>query len=172
VLHFIPEQSSHAFFPSFSLLLYSDISNCEVVTAWAEGCSWSEALEISGSPPGDLARILSRVLDATRQFGNLPFAPLRRSDMDGSTSTVATESRGIHPEVRRLCRDAAKAINRYPVKDPLVFAGDEDDEGFDKEELDDTLEFENDENDDDVDADENDYDDSNVNQADDTEATE
>jgi hypothetical protein len=170
VLHFIPEQSSHAFFPSLSLLLYSDISNCEVVTAWAEGCSWSEALEISGLPPGDLARILSRVLDATRQFGNLPFAPLRRSDMDGSTSTVATESRGIHPEVRRLCRDAAKAINRYPVKDPLVFG--EDDEDSDKENLDDTLEFENDENDDDVDADENDYDDSNVNQADDTEATE
>jgi hypothetical protein len=167
------------FFFSLSLLLRSDISNCEVVTAWAEGCSWSEALEISGSPPGDLARILSRVLDATRQFGNLPFSAMRRSDMEGSTSSVQTESRGIHPEVRRLCRDAAKAINRYPVKDPLVFASEEEDEAFDKEQLDDTLDFDDDE-DDDVDQTDDDDDsyvdqtnsdnDSNVDQADDTEA--
>jgi hypothetical protein len=166
--------------PSFPLLLSSDISNCEVVTAWAEGCSWSEALEISGSPPGDLARILSRVLDATRQFGNLPFSPMRRSDMEGSTSSVETVSRGIHPEVRRLCRDAAKAINRYPVKDPLVFASDDDDEAFDKEQLDDTLDFDDDDDDSNVDQtdDENDSNvdqtdddnDSNVDQADDTEA--
>jgi hypothetical protein len=166
---------------SFSFLLCSDISNCEVVTAWAEGCSWSEALEISGSPPGDLARILSRVLDATRQFGNLPFSAMRRSDMEGSTSSVQTESRGIHPEVRRLCRDAAKAINRYPVKDPLVFASDEEDEAFDKEQLDDTLDFDDDEDDvDQTDDDDDDDDssvdqtnsdaDSNVDQADDAEA--
>jgi hypothetical protein len=39
--------------------------------------------------------------------------------MDGET--IKTDSHGIHPEVRRLCRDAARAINRYPVKDPLPF---------------------------------------------------
>lgn len=166
---------------SLLFLFYcSDISNVEVVTAWAEGCSWSEALEISGSPPGDLARILSRVLDATRQFGNLPFSAMRKGDMEGSTSSIQTESRGIHPEVRRLCRDAAKAINRYPVKDPLVFASDDDDEAFDKEQLDDTLDFNDDDDDSNVDQTEDDDEnyidqtdndnDSNVDQADDTEA--
>jgi hypothetical protein len=92
--------------------------------------------------------------------------------MEGGSSGVETESRGIHPEVRRLCRDAAKAINRYPVKDPLVFASDEDDEDIDKENLDDTLNFEDDEDDVDADDDDNEDDDSNVDQADDTEATE
>lgn len=100
-----------------------DISNCEVVTAWAEGCSWSEALHISGSPPGDLARILSRVLDAVRQFGNLPFSPVRRRD--GAISSVST---GLDPEIRKLCREASRAMNRYPVKDPLTFAATEEDE--------------------------------------------
>jgi hypothetical protein len=100
--------------------------------------------------------------------------------MEGSTSSVQTESRGIHPEVRRLCRDAAKAINRYPVKDPLVFASDEEDEAFDKEQLDDTLDFDDDEEDD-VDQTDDDDDDSyidqtnsdansNVDQADDADA--
>jgi superfamily II RNA helicase len=103
--------------------LYSDISNCEVVTAWADGCSWSEALQISGSPPGDLARILSRVLDAVRQFGNLPFTPVRRED---GADQAATVSRGLDPEVRRLCREASRAMNRYPVKDPLAFASADD----------------------------------------------
>lgn len=101
------------------------------MTAWADGCSWSEALEISGLPPGDLARTLSRVLDALRQFGNLPFMPIRKSDVDGSLSQI---SRGLHPDVRNLCRDAARAINRYPVKDPLTFATHEEDEEFDLEE--------------------------------------
>jgi hypothetical protein len=91
--------------------------------------------------------------------------------MEGSTSTVETMSRGIHPEVRRLCRDAAKAINRYPVKDPLVFASDED-EAFDKEDLDDTLDFDDDDDDDADEDDDDDDDDSNVDQADETEATE
>jgi hypothetical protein len=43
--------------------------------------------------------------------------------MDGETVKVV--SHGIHPEVRRLCRDAARAINRYPVKDPLPFETEE-----------------------------------------------
>ena len=100
--------------------------------------------------------------------------------MEGSTSSVQTESRGIHPEVRRLCRDAAKAINRYPVKDPLVFASDEEDGAFDKEQLDDTLDFDDDDDDDNADQTDDDDDsyvdqtagdnDSNVDQADDTEA--
>lgn len=96
-----------------------ELSNCEVVTAWAGGCTWNEALEISGAAPGDLVRTLSRALDTLHQLGNLPFSPVRASDMDGET--VKTVSHGIHPEVRRLCRDAARAINRYPVKDPLPF---------------------------------------------------
>ena len=93
-----------------------DLSTCDVVTAWASGCSWSEALEISGSAPGDLARTLHRALDALRQFGNLPYAPVRATGQ-----LPQTESFGIHPEIRKLCRSAAAAIDRYPVKDPLPF---------------------------------------------------
>ena len=105
-----------------------DVANCKVVTAWAAGCTWSEALEISGSPPGDLARNLSRVLDAVRQLGNLPFRALRKGDFNKSNGDVVIEavSRGLHPEIRNLCREAARAINRYPVKDPLQFAEIED----------------------------------------------
>lgn len=93
-----------------------------MVTAWADGCTWAEALQISGLSPGDLARTLSRVLDAVRQLGNLPYRPLRRDDMQ-----MASIPGGLHPDIRRLCRQAAQAINRYPVKDPLAF-GDELDE--------------------------------------------
>ena len=93
-----------------------DLSTCDVVTAWASGCSWSEALEISGSAPGDLARTLHRALDALRQFGSLPYSPARATGI-----LPQTESFGIHPESRRLCRSAAAAMDRYPVKDPLPF---------------------------------------------------
>jgi hypothetical protein len=81
-------------------------------------------------------------------------------------SAVETESRGIHPEVRRLCRDAAKAINRYPVKDPLVFADEEEDDVFDE---DDELEIEDEEMDDTLDSEDDDN--ATVNTVDDTEAT-
>jgi len=77
-------------------------------------------LELSGLPPGDLARTLSRVLDAVRQLGNLPFTALRKQDFE-DTVEIATVSRGLDPAVRRLCRDACLAINRYPVKDPFAF---------------------------------------------------
>ena len=116
-----------------------DISQCAVVTAWAGGCSWNEALELSGLAPGDLVRTLGRVLDALRQFGNVPFVPIRRNDNDDGP-------RGIDARVRKLCREAAVAINRYPVKDPLPFgtAQDEvdnlwqdDDDDNDEEEDDD-----------------------------------
>lgn len=110
----------------------SDISNCEVVTAWAGGCTWSEAVEMSGSPPGDLARVLSRVLDAMRQFGGLPFAPVRRDDFEKQTK-IESISRGLDQEVRRLCREASRAINRYPLKDPLSFATVDDDDLDDDE---------------------------------------
>lgn len=110
----------------------SDISNCEVVTAWAAGCTWSEAVEMSGSPPGDLARILSRVLDAMRQFGGLPFSPIRRHDFEKPTQTEIV-SRGLDQEIRRLCREATRAINRYPLKDPLSFTAAEDDDLDDEE---------------------------------------
>lgn len=75
-------------------------------------------MEISGLPPGDLARTLSRVLDAVRQLGNLPFAPARRQTFN-SLRPIA--SQGLDPTVRKLCRDASLAINRYPVKDPFAF---------------------------------------------------
>lgn len=112
------------------LLLYynaSDISNCEVVTAWTAGCSWEEAINLSGLAPGDLARTLSRVLDAVRQLGNLPFTPIRKEDYDDSVG-IAAVSPGLDPILRRLCREASRAINRYPVKDPLAFETTEDDE--------------------------------------------
>jgi superfamily II RNA helicase len=99
-----------------------DLSHCEVVQAWASGCSWNEALEISGAAPGDLTRIIGRVLDGLRQIGSLKYNPLRKNDLDGTSGCVVDPfSRGIHPEIRRLCREAAKDMNRYPVKDPLPF---------------------------------------------------
>ena len=102
------------------------------MTAWAGGCTWSEAVEMSGSPPGDLARILSRVLDAMRQFGGLPFAPIRRDDFEQPTK-LELVSRGLDQEVRRLCREAIRAINRYPLKDPLPFSTVDDDDLDDDE---------------------------------------
>ncbi|KAL3933010.1 MAG: hypothetical protein SGBAC_010586 [Bacillariaceae sp.] len=110
-----------------------DVTHCEVVTEWANGCTWSEALEMSGAAPGDLTRIIGRALDAVRQFGSLKFTPLRKSDTDGGDIIVDPFSRGIHPELRRKCRDATKAMNRYPVKDPLPFEAEEED-FFDNEE--------------------------------------
>jgi hypothetical protein len=83
-------------------------------------------------PPGDLARVLGRALDALRQLGNLPFRPVRRhGDFDEASdkaSRVLATPPGIHPEIRRLCREAANAINRYPVKDTLAFEGNNDDD--------------------------------------------
>jgi hypothetical protein len=111
-----------------------DLSTCEVVTAWAEGCSWNDALEMSESAPGDLARMFGRVLDTLRQLNRLPFTPIRASNMDGTRKSI---SPGIHPEIRRLCRDAAKSINRYPVKDPLPFDTDPE-EVLDELEVDDS----------------------------------
>jgi len=98
-----------------------------VVTAWTAGCSWEEAINLSGLAPGDLARTLSRVLDAVRQLGNLPFTPIRKENYDDSAA-IATVSPGLDPILRRLAREASRAINRYPVKDPLAFETTEDDE--------------------------------------------
>jgi superfamily II RNA helicase len=119
-----------------------DITNCEVVTAWTNGCTWSEAVQISGAAPGDLARTLSRALDAVRQFGNLKYKPVRKSDVtnddDGNAVIRQSVSAGFNPEIRRLCRDAAKAMNRYPLKDPLPFDVGEDeilDENEDEDEV-------------------------------------
>jgi hypothetical protein len=89
-------------------------------------------VEISGSPPGDLARVLSRVLDAMRQFGSLPFTPVRRREFEQGSHTKLV-SCGLDQEVRRLCREASRAINRYPLKDPLSFtAADEEDNDEDE----------------------------------------
>lgn len=105
-----------------------DLSHCEVVTAWANGCTWNEALEISGVAPGDLTRIIGRATDAVRQFGSLKFHPIRKKDFSNKNSaTVDPFSSGLHPEIRRLCREAVKDMNRYPVKDPLPFEVNVDD---------------------------------------------
>ena len=101
-----------------------ELRPCKVVTEWAAGCSWSEALEISGSAPGDLVRTLHRALDALRQFGNLPVNPARAVGRDSGVKQEA--SPGIHPDIRRLCKDAASAMDRYPVKDPLPFEEEEE----------------------------------------------
>ena len=98
-----------------------ELSACDVVTAWASGCSWNDALVLSGAAPGDLVRTLSRALDALRQFGNLPYIPARALN----NGLTRLEASGIHPTVRSLCREAANAMDRYPVKDMLPF--DEDD---------------------------------------------
>lgn len=90
------------------------------------------ALEISGGAPGDLVRILHRALDALRQIGSLPVNAVR--SMDASAGVVQQESPGIHPDIRRLCRDAATAMDRYPVKDPLPFDDDDEEEEKDEEE--------------------------------------
>lgn len=97
-----------------------ELSACDVVTAWASGCSWNDALVISGAAPGDLVRTLSRALDALRQLGNLPYIPARALN-----EIARLEASGIHPTVRSLCRDAANAMDRYPVKDMLPFDEDE-----------------------------------------------
>jgi hypothetical protein len=54
------------------------------------------------------------VLDAVRQFSNLPFEPVR-----------SIPTAGLHADLRYVCRRAAKTMNRYPVKDPLAFVADD-----------------------------------------------
>ena len=103
-----------------------DVTNSAVVTAWANGCSWNEALEMSGAAPGDLTRVIGRAMDAVRQIGSLKYNPLRKADLEGEASANPF-ARGIHPDIRRLCREAARAMNRYPVKDPLPFEAEEED---------------------------------------------
>lgn len=102
-----------------------ELATCEVVTAWAAGCTWNEALEISGIAAGDLVRTLHRALDALRQLGNLSVNAARSLDSE----IVQIEAPGLHPDIRRLCRDAANAMDRYPVKDPLPFAEEDEDDG-------------------------------------------
>jgi len=118
-----------------------DVTNSAVVTAWANGCSWNEALEMSGAAPGDLTRVIGRAMDAVRQIGSLKYNPLRKADLEGE-AIANPFSRGIHPDIRRLCREAARAMNRYPVKDPLPFEADEEDlfEDDDDDETIDTVE--------------------------------
>jgi superfamily II RNA helicase len=105
-----------------------ELSACDVVTAWASGCSWNDALVISGAAPGDLVRTLSRALDALRQLGNLPYIPARALQ----NGIARLEATGIHPKVRSLCRDAANAMDRYPVKDMLPFEDDDFEESNDE----------------------------------------
>jgi len=47
---------------------------------------------------------------------------------DASAGIVQMESPGIHPDIRSVCRDAANAMDRYPVKDPLPFDDDDEEE--------------------------------------------
>lgn len=89
------------------------------MTAWANGCTWNEALALSGLPPGDLARTLSRVLDALRQLGKLPFSPKR---------VDSYSCRGLDAQLKKRCREASQAISRYPVKDSFMLDGEEEEE--------------------------------------------
>ena len=67
-------------------------------------------------------------MDGLRQIGALKYNPLRKKDFSqGQGELVDPLSRGIHPEIRRLCREAAREMNRYPVKDPLPFEVTEED---------------------------------------------
>ena len=113
-----------------------ELGKCDVVTAWAGGCSWNEALELTGSPeaPGDLVRILHRALDALRQIGNLPVNAVRSTN--ASAGIVQSESPGVHPDIRRLCRDAATAMDRFPVKEQLAFNDEEEEEEEDEDDED------------------------------------
>jgi DSHCT (NUC185) domain len=138
----------------------SDLSTTQVVTAWSNGCSWDDALEISGLPPGDLVRLLSRVLDALRQLGNLPYRPIRRNDYniddsiehnnDKNIRFMSRRSCGIHPDIIQLSRLASKSMDRYPVKDSFMLEvynnndDDDDNEQNDKDEIDNYIEFQND----------------------------
>lgn len=105
--------------PLNSIEYSRDVSNCATVTAWANGCTWNEALALSGLPPGDLARNLSRVLDALRQLGKLPFSPKR---LDSSNC------RGLDSQLKKRCREASHAISRYPVKDSFMLDDEEEEE--------------------------------------------
>uniref|UniRef100_A0A7S0GGK2 ATP-dependent RNA helicase Ski2/MTR4 C-terminal domain-containing protein n=1 Tax=Proboscia inermis TaxID=420281 RepID=A0A7S0GGK2_9STRA len=108
----------------------------DVVTAWTAGCTWSEALEMSGKAPGDLARLLHRSLDALRQLGNLPYNAVRVRN-----ENYPSEPSGIHPEIRRICKDAAMEMARYPLKDPLPFDEEENvDEEAEEENVDEEAE--------------------------------
>lgn len=129
-----------------------ELSSCEVVTAWASGCSWNDALAISGAAPGDLVRVLSRALDALRQLGNLPYLPARAWD-----GTVRLEASGIHPTLRSLCREAADEMDRYPVKDMLPF--EEDEEGSEEEKDDKESESEVEEDEEELESEESEEDD-------------
>ena len=109
-----------------------ELGSADVVTAWASGCSWNEALVMSGAAPGDLVRILSRALDALRQLGNLPYLPAQ-----ALAGTVRVEASGLHPTIRSLCQQAANALDRYPVKDMLSFEEEDEINDSHKEELED-----------------------------------
>lgn len=82
-------------------------------------------MDLSGLAPGDLARTLSRVLDAIRQLGNLRYDPLRRSDVE-ITYQFGRAPRGLDPRLKVACREACNAINRYPLKDSLMFDQDQE----------------------------------------------
>ena len=69
--------------------------------------------------PGDLIRILNRVMDGLRQIGSLPYHPVRDIGRDMQHSV------GIHPDIIYTCKTAAIGMDRYPLKDTLLFQQDE-----------------------------------------------
>ena len=56
-----------------------------------------------------------------RQLENLPINPARSTGVD----SIYKETPDIHPDIRRMCREAAQSMDRYPVKDHLPFVNDE-----------------------------------------------
>jgi len=82
-------------------------------------------LDLSGLSPGDLIRTIHRALDALRQISNLTYNPVR------PLTRTQTEAFGIHPDILLRCREAAIAMDRYPVKDTLLsFEGDSESETY------------------------------------------
>ena len=77
-----------------------------------------------------------------RQLGKLPYRAIRRDD-DASFEQRSRIPQGLDPDIRRLCREASYAINRYPVKDSLMFDEDDSDlaeESYEADDLDDASE--------------------------------
>jgi hypothetical protein len=105
----------------------SDVSICEVATAWANGCSWKDALLLSGGMgPGDLSAALRKVMIVLRQLGNLANrdrnytnnndVSLHWSDQQSSCSSSSTAvPNGIHPDILKICKSAHKLVSRFPI---------------------------------------------------------
>ncbi|CAM9173266.1 unnamed protein product [Choristocarpus tenellus] len=77
-----------------------DGSICGLVEGWANGCTWKELMESTSLDEGDLCRILRRSLEMLGQIPSLP---------------------GVPGVLKDRAREAAAAIDRFPVSDDMSF---------------------------------------------------